>query len=104
VRPDAADKSDGRFLVGLPFNLRRSRRLLEDASIRGIVLASLDVLKHCISLTIRKLLKKRHLTANVVRVRAEGSAHYAEIAACALETVLQNVDKKRHAVWTAEPI
>jgi hypothetical protein len=38
------------------------------------------------------------------RIRAEGSAHYAEIAACCLETVLQDLDHKGHTAWTAEPI
>jgi hypothetical protein len=88
----------------LAFNLQRFRCLPEDALIRGIVLSSLDVLMHCISLTIRELMERRHLTANVVRVRAEGSAHCAEIKAWCLETVLQNLDQKRHTAWTAAPI
>jgi hypothetical protein len=58
-RSDSADQSDDcRFLAGLRFNLQRSRRLPEDVSIRGTVLSSLDVFKHCISMTIRKLMKK----------------------------------------------
>jgi hypothetical protein len=58
-RSDSADQSDDcRFLAGLRFNLQRSRRLPEDVSIRGTVLSSLDVFKHCISMTIRKLMKR----------------------------------------------